>query len=456
MGKVNNGRLYHILMLICAVIFLTPAYGQNGEISDVLWKFPTGGRIIGLAESPGTGWIYALSEDRMIYALRQDGVLLWQSERLQRKPLPFLTTGPDGTIYGQTVDNELYAVNPAGRVVWRVKLSGRITGTHRIRSDGVIIYTTSAGIDAARTHLGNLIGRVEKEDTRSEDKKNPLIAVNSGSHFFYDGKPGKPIPGVPYPLPGCPPMVTSSGAFIIGGDDWVVYRMRIPEYPYTGTPVDDEREYKDSAEKGEKDGGKKPREIYTGLLFESASRDILLEVLEENRSQLSKKGTLEQFDSNISTVEQLAGFGMLNPEFRAGRQVNDFPLVRIEAVRILSEFGTLHSRDVLLKIVRYEWDPTVKLEAVRALGDLRSDPDGEVIRTLHHLSKEGGLKYENDPLLGEALIRTVDRLTRYGGLVRGSASQLLNEIYFSTLPRDMRLSAMETLRGFRREKAYSR
>lgn len=658
MGKVNNGRNFQIrlsvkgacsstagcctevcpravVLILSAVflfLFLVPGKVRATELSDMVWKVPTGGKILGLAESPVDRTIYVLSEDRMVYALGIAGNILLQSERLEDRLLPFLEAGPDASLYLQTRSGRLIAMNRAGRVVWKVGISGNITGRPVTGPDGVIYYTTSAGILAARTHLGKLMwqyplekagveflrdgslcygagkllwgvdekgnllvfnhdgntlnpvdwflelpegtrgvsgrigfagpvgrldhagasdpvgsvsflhadahqlliltaervlafspagmgewvyglespvsrfyaglhslfiadtsGRLTMVDRHSGDRRwsvtglptdavmllqagdgtGPLLVTGRSSSLYLDPWTGKTLGSVRHPEPGAPPILTRSGNPILGGEDWVVYRLRVPEqvgYLSNGERVSRERITWEESASPVKD--KDPKQIYTGLLMESLSRESLFDILDDRLSMLARVnspgdpteeygggsgngpdgGAPVGYHSNLAVVEELAGTGVLNPVSRAGRLVNDFPELRLRAIRALGEYGTLHSRDLLIEILGYEWNPAVKLEIVRALGSLRSDATGEVMNTLYHFTKNGTLSIDEDPLLADTLIRTVDSLSRYSGLVRESATQLLNEIYFSPLPRNLRLQAMKTLRNFREKK----
>ncbi|MGC9313795.1 MAG: PQQ-binding-like beta-propeller repeat protein, partial [Sediminispirochaetaceae bacterium] len=51
----------------------------------------------------------------------------------------------------------MYAFNPAGRIIWSVGLSGTVVGDIAVDRDGMLYYATSAGMVAARNHLGKLI-----------------------------------------------------------------------------------------------------------------------------------------------------------------------------------------------------------------------------------------------------------------------------------------------------------
>jgi outer membrane protein assembly factor BamB/PKD repeat protein len=106
------------------------------------WVFTAGSSVISSPAIGSDGTIYIESADYKLYAINPDGSKKWE----------FLTgsynysspaIGPDGTIYAGSGDNKLYAVNPDGTKKWEFLSSNEIQSSPAIGFDGTI-YVGSA------------------------------------------------------------------------------------------------------------------------------------------------------------------------------------------------------------------------------------------------------------------------------------------------------------------------
>jgi len=581
MGKVKIG---HKILVLCTILMIQAqalAGTDSIDVSRIIWKKPTGGKVISLNQSPMHTWIYALSEDRTIHCYTLDGIQLWQSEVLPDRPVGRAVIGPDETIYVQTGRNELYAFNPAGKIVWTAGLSGRITGQPAVTREGMIIYATEKGIIAGRTHLGLLVweqvlespplssleadgsgrywlilengtvlsidGNGITENRISLNGNGPIIGeypnsslrcdgkgvciLSGTSIILFDGKgrflwsrsmdgllresllmedfvitvlsdgqvsaldrssgeilwtlrlsfdrtvyasmdkqgrnfsiatenvtrvleaaTGDILGQFPAPRPAARPLITEN-SLILGGDDWVVYRfpLSLPEEIDGGEGKID----KPSKGRGYDNTeliSESPKVMYTREIMRLADRNVFDDFLNKLEVDLASLKPKSDFQSSLVSAENLAGVGVFNPINRNGFLINDFPEIRIRSIQLLSRYGTLNSRNTLLRLLRFDWDPVVSKTIIESLGSLRSDPDGEIVDTLEFLYHHGRIPVQNNPGIADSLIDCIDSICRYSGMVRPSASRLLNELYMAPIPRDLRLKAIETLRGFSEKK----
>ena len=131
---------------------LSPFPGPTAPV--LKWSFQTSGQVEA-APAVGNGIIYVGSTDGNLYALNLQGQLIWKLQT----PSPIRTTpaiGSDGTIYlASSIQNSsgrpegiLYAISPAGRVIWNVTLANfqgyDSLSSPTIGSDGTI-YTSDVG-----------------------------------------------------------------------------------------------------------------------------------------------------------------------------------------------------------------------------------------------------------------------------------------------------------------------
>ena len=574
MRKVKLDSAVIVLGILLFLFSGYDLYAEAVQYGEAAWKKPTGGRVLSVSSSHRYRWFYALSEDRSIHCITPSGVLLWQSERLPYRPVGDITVGPDESLYVHTTRGEIYAINPAGKVVWSVGLSGPLVGNITIGTDGMLYYVTTAGIAAGRTHLGKLVWRKELDgrpltpleyngDGRLRvlmqdaailtlDMDGELVAeahpelpegsLGSGPRLLCDEKgiymgysnriavfdsdgaarwekrldgsltdcrltdelvaigtergviyafhkdtgdtvwtaripdtvrflqvPDYPIgiwvvngrystyligsesgeieESFLTPAPEAQPFISDEGGLYIGGEDWVVYRFNHSGLEAWGREGI-KKKSRDQSEHQEPDG----KILYTREILQAADRDAYLDLIDTLASDLDSLPPDAQYHSALESVHELLGTGVLNPVRRDGFIINDFPEVRVRSARLLSEFGNLKSRDILIRMLRYDWDRAVSEEIISAIGELRSDPDGLVMDLVYQLLHSGKIPLNEDPATADTIIECVDKICRYGGLVRPSASAILNELYFSPIPRVYRLQAIETLRSFGKKK----
>jgi outer membrane protein assembly factor BamB len=111
---------------------------------EVDWFFRSGREITGNVVLT-TAVAYLASYDRFLYAVdRADGSEIWRFNTEQANP-GAVALGHDGTIYSGTEGNIgwLFAVSPAGKENWRLRLAGLASGSPVVAGDGSIYITSS-------------------------------------------------------------------------------------------------------------------------------------------------------------------------------------------------------------------------------------------------------------------------------------------------------------------------
>ena len=318
------------------------------------------------------------------------------------------------------------------------------------------------GIDENRVYIrtaGNRIAAVARDSGR-ELWSSPLpmeagrISAESGNNFvvygsrslqMYRGDDGRLQAALSIPQPSVQPLRLGSDQLIIGGEDWVVYSYRSP---FLQRPAASRRAA-DSSNRpaaGSVDGVPEAPPTFEEVILEEASREEYLLLLDELAERADTTVSSKNYPELLSLLTQLAGMGVINPVRLRGEYVNDFPDVRLRAVRLLAQNGTLASQEALLRLLQYEWDPRVKIELLRAIGRLQSGLGGRVVETLRSSRRNGVIDIDEDPLMTAELIRCIERVSLYSGTVRPAAGQILMDIYLSNAPRSLRMQAVQTLR----------
>jgi len=183
---------------------------------------------------------------------------------------------------------------------------------------------------------------------------------------------------------------------------------------------------------------------------ESPDRDMKIIAIQDIEEMIHNGEVDENSIDIIDILSDLSAEGIDKKVVEGGRVVNNFSMVRKEAVRILGEIGGQNSRDSILNIFRNENETMVLTEAVLALSKTGIDENGEVLDliswTMHSqtsytkdntfanasLSAIQKIAKDNEGLEDEQVFREIaaiaDPRNGYITVVRMKALQLLDEL----------------------------
>ncbi|MBN1797795.1 MAG: PQQ-binding-like beta-propeller repeat protein [Spirochaetales bacterium] len=137
-------------ILFCAFVVCTSFLAPPGE---QLWRFITGGRIRSQPAVGYNGIVYAISEDRYLYALNSEGVSLWRSD-LKERVSDCFTIGYDGSIYIGLKNGIIIALNPHGKIIWKFNTKEPLKYSPALHGDGTLYFITDQGTIFALSHTG--------------------------------------------------------------------------------------------------------------------------------------------------------------------------------------------------------------------------------------------------------------------------------------------------------------
>jgi len=149
------------------------------------------------------------------------------------------------------------------------------------------------------------------------------------------------------------------------------------------------------------------------------------------------------------TLERLSLEGTNIQAREKGRLKNDYPEVRRQAAKHLGAFGTEEAKIALLRVCVSDNEPLVLQEAVRSLGQIGIDKDGEVVGTIVWVTNKFTNTISPDNLLALAAIDAIQKIAKNNNGVREEAFNLLIKISEGAYSPPVREKARQTVMDIR-------
>jgi hypothetical protein len=181
----------------------------------------------------------------------------------------------------------------------------------------------------------------------------------------------------------------------------------------------------------------------------AGSRERKSKILDTVESRLRSSAPMPHKKAYLSVLEHLAKEGVLEPEYRRGEIVNDYPEIRSEAVRLLGIYGDVATVRLLRSVLANEWDATVTLACVEAIGRLGGLADGSGLGLMRSMVASESFNGNDPSVFASELLAAVERISVYRGRVSGDVMEILRSIYLGPYPRSVRKEAISTLRGLK-------
>jgi len=115
---------------------------------------------------------------------------------------------------------------------------------------------------------------------------------------------------------------------------------------------------------------------------ESVDRDMKMIALQDIEKMIADGQFSGDNREMVGILSSLGTEGISNQVIEQGRIINDFPMVRKEACRLLGEVGGDFARDALVSVLISDPEPMVLSEAVVALSKVGPDEAGVVMAVL--------------------------------------------------------------------------
>jgi len=251
-----------------------------------------------------------------------------------------------------------------------------------------------------------------------------------------------------YPLPRAgdsAPRRIGEKLYAYGGEDWILYVFQIKgkEEPVfdSGFPVEKEKETEPDVR-----GLGGFQYYYLTHLINSPEETDKAEALEIIASYLASADQGNRHYLSHLFLQQLASQGVLDTEYEMGKMKNNYPQIRMAAVDLLSRYGDLETRDFLLRVIRYEHDSLAVSAEIRALGKMKSDPDGRGGEIIHRIVQSDSLSGGNDRI-ADAAISAITHISNYHGSIDEHSIETLFLIFKGNYSKDNRSRALAALQG---------
>src|SRR5574344_2249120 len=147
----------------------------------------------------------------------------------------------------------------------------------------------------------------------------------------------------------------------------------------------------------------------------------------------------------MAALDSLAGEGISTQSRTNGRVMNNFPDIRAKACDLLGQVHTEESKVTLENVLKNDNEPMVLSSAIRALGEIGLNDNGEVTTTIAWVEKRCAVLNPTSSLAFEVLVayeKLADSVEDKGPLIQSVSSIAANYKYV----RPVRLKAYDVLK----------
>jgi hypothetical protein len=147
----------------------------------------------------------------------------------------------------------------------------------------------------------------------------------------------------------------------------------------------------------------------------------------------------------MAALDSLAGEGISTQSRTNGRVMNNFPDIRAKACDLLGQVHTEESKATLENVIKNDNEPMVLSSAIRALGEVGLNENGEVTKTIAWAEKRCAVLNPTSSLAFEVLVayeKLADQVEDKGALIQSVSAIATNYKYV----RPVRLKAYDVLK----------
>lgn len=151
----------------------------------------------------------------------------------------------------------------------------------------------------------------------------------------------------------------------------------------------------------------------------SSAEGILIKELAQSEGRDAKQVALQYIEEAIDggrqsqeildALKTLAGEGMFTVVRENGRVANNYPDIRLKACELLGKTGSEEAVPILVSVLYVDNEPSVISAAVKALGDIGSNENDEVVEMVNWIARKFDIILPTSSLAYE-ILNTYEKL----------------------------------------------
>ena len=181
---------------------------------------------------------------------------------------------------------------------------------------------------------------------------------------------------------------------------------------------------------------------YYNLAKVAKDKNDKIKIMEDILNEYDKEGYSKKDKKLIDIADKFVMEGVFDKEFEGNRLINDFPEVRLQAVKLLAKIGGDNQRDMLMNIFISDDNLVVKAEACEAFIQFGETANGDVVRTIIYVYRKYLPRY---PKLIFAMINALREFVTPDSPSYDAAIYLLSEIQMGSFNNTIRQKAGEAI-----------
>jgi outer membrane protein assembly factor BamB len=442
------------------------------------------------------GTLFFIGQEGKLIALSHTGIPRFQI-KLNLKPSANPATDSDGTLYLPLRQNQIIALYPWGEKKWQLTLKGNpctpvitsegtvIVGTdqgllYAIDPNGFILWTFTFNAEVLYPIIGRndtIYGILKTSKAFSLSKNGELLWIvqvgkaalsscslgSSGTIYLYSGgnfihalsPTGTIIWSLPIKGELTNPVLADQGILYAGSDNWSLYAFKAekpcqsPWPQFQHDPGHSSHSLRVIQTPSIEDlYGQNPDFLYLKSLLWSLNPWLIEKGLTEIQVRYDQLAINSSRPYLLYLLAKVASQNIFEINRHYGYPVDGYSAIREQACLLYTLLGGFSARDFLLKLVGEEKDPSMKAVAVRCLGILRSDPEGNAVQKMASIISVDS-QNTLDNRIAKEIIQAFRKIAYYHGVLPQNGIKTLltisNSNYLSEV-KELALNALEELK----------
>lgn len=360
--------------------------------------------------------------------------------------------GPGGVLVG-SADGRVIAMNEALEPLWRADVGSAITEL-RVAGDGEIYVTSDDGSLSRVTPAGALAWKSRSGATMRYPIVGESVLITTTGVLASIGRDGTASWEMPLLAPPVGLTIAPYGAAVVTAQNWVTYAYEVsvtadgPWSQARGGPT--RRGVAPDAARTRPHSNAFARSIdyltLRGLLFAGGQSDQSVAMAQIAERVAAGANLAGSYHYLLYLSESVAGSPYFGSMTQFGPR-SSTRRAREQAIGVLGTIGDLQTGDFLVRLLRYEPDPSLQALVLGSMAELRVPVDEALASRLLEIVRRDRVGGPSDALAA-AVTRFVLAADEYrGGYIDPGVADVLMMIAESNYSRVVRTDALSVLRS---------